>query len=85
MPTIEPHYDIVINIREYPAEMDALREVAIDYLKYHYTRYYDGVLEKQEKEKARLERQTKKTEREINSLLAANRRHERKIHKLRMP
>ncbi|MGB3781040.1 MAG: hypothetical protein WA960_21935 [Tunicatimonas sp.] len=74
-------YDIVINSREYPTEMDALREVAIDYLKYHYTRYYDGVLEKQEKEKARLEKQTKKTEREINSLLAANRRYERKIHK----
>jgi hypothetical protein len=62
-------------------EMDALREVALDYLKYHHTRYYEATLEKQEKEKARLEKQIKKAEQEIGAMLAANRRYERSVHK----
>ena len=74
-------YDIVINSQEYPAEMAALRDVTIDYMKFHYTRYYDEALEKKERERSKFEKQVKQTEKEISTLRASNKRSEKRIYK----
>lgn len=74
-------YDIIINSQENPQEMAALRDITIDYLKFHYTRFYNQSLEKQEKERSKLQKQVKQTEKEIGSLRATIKRNERKIYK----
>jgi len=74
-------YDMIVNSEEYPTEMTALRDITIDYMKFHYTRYYDNMLEKKGRERAKLEKQVKNTEKEISSLRASIRRSEKKIFK----
>lgn len=74
-------YDIIINSQDNPQEMAALRDITIDYLKFHYTRFYDRSLEKQEKEREKLRKQVKQTEKEISTLRAAIKRNEKRIYK----
>ncbi len=78
-------YDIVINSMDYPEEMNALRDVAIDYLKYHYSRHFDRSLERIERERSKLQKESRHTEKEIGSLRAANKRNEKKIYKTEDP
>jgi archaellum component FlaC len=61
-------YDISLNSKDYPTEMQNFRNYAKDFMSYHYEQYYVRRIEELEKEVKNVEKEKDQNERKINNL-----------------
>ena len=72
-------YDIWINPKDYPEEMERLRNFARDYLRFHYTQYYNDIINDDMKLITSYKKSIEKAEKSIGNMRGQVTRNEEKI------
>jgi len=72
-------YDVWINPDDYPDEMERLRKFTREYLRYHYTHYYNDMIESDNKLIDDYKRSIEKSERSISNMRSQNTRNQERL------
>ena len=72
-------YDVWINPDDYPAEMKRLKQFARDYLRFHYSEYYNDIIDKDLKLIADYKKSIEKSEKSIGNMRAQIAKNEDKL------
>ncbi len=73
-------YDVWINPEDYGEEMERLRHFSRDYLRYHYTEYYNDIIEKDLKLISSHKKSIEKSEKSIKTMRTQISRNEEKLN-----
>jgi len=73
-------YDVWINPEDYSEEMERLRHFSRDYLRYHYTEYYNDIIENDLKLISSNKKSIEKSEKSISNMRAQISRNEKKLN-----
>jgi hypothetical protein len=72
-------YDVWINPDDYPAEMGRLKQFAKDYLRFHYTEYYNEIIDQDLKLIASYKKSIEKSEKSIGTMRSQISKNEDKL------